>query len=478
VPVPAPAPAAVHRRPGLVLATIVLVQLLFGIDSSVTNVALPTIGAELGLDVVAQSWVQTAYLLAFGGLLLLGGRLGAMAGRRRLLVVGVLVFTAASALGGLADSAAMLVAARAAQGVGAALAAPNTLALLMATFAPGAPRDRALAVFSAVLGTGATLGLVLGGLLTSGASWRWVLLVNVPLGLLIAVAAPRALPETDRVPGGLDVLGVVTSAVGLAALVFGLTRAAGAGWADPATPGALVVAVLALGGFFAVERRARLPILPLEVVLDRARGTGYLAAATMAGAMFGAFFLLTQFLQEVMGLGALAAGLALVPLMGGMLVTVRLVPRVLARTRPSTPVLVGAALFAVGAAWLARLPADPDYVLDLLGPMLLVGVAGGMSFVPLSSSILAGITPAHAGAASGALQVLQYAGTALGVAGAVTVYGAARQAGADLAPAIDAGIAASAVLAVATGVLALVRRRWERPVSAAAGSTPRPPRRG
>jgi EmrB/QacA subfamily drug resistance transporter len=449
------------RRPGLVLATIVLVQLLFGIDSSVANVALPTIGAELGLDLVAQSWVQTGYVLGFGGLLLLGGRLGAMLGRRRMLVAGVLVFTAASALGGLAPTGAVLIAARAVQGVGAAMAAPNTLALLMTTFATGAARNRALAVFSAVLGTGATLGLVLGGLLTSGANWRWVLLVNVPIGVLVAVTAPRTLPETPRSPGRLDLAGVVTSAVGLAALVFGLTRAAGAGWADPATLGALGVAAVALAGFFAVEARTRLPILPLPVVLERSRGTGYLAAAAMAGAMFGAFFLLTQYLQEVMGLAALASGLALLPMMGGMLVTVRLVPRILTRTRPSSPVIAGAALFAVGAAWLTRLPADPDYLTDLLGPMVLVGIAGGMAFVPLSSSILAEVPPDQAGAASGALQVLQYAGTALGVAGAVTVFGAAQRAGADLAAAIDAGIVVSLGLAVVTGVLALVRRRWE-----------------
>jgi EmrB/QacA subfamily drug resistance transporter len=454
-------PEAATRRPGLVLAAIVLVQLLFGIDSSVANVALPTIGAELGLDVVAQSWVQTAYVLAFGGLLLLGGRLGTLYGRRRLLVIGVLVFTAASALGGLAASGSLLITGRALQGVGAALAAPNTLALLMTTFAPGAARNRALAVFSAVLGTGATLGLVLGGLLTSGASWRWVFLVNVPLGLLVALSAPRTLPETGRSAGRLDPAGVATSAVGLAALVFGLTRAAGAGWTDPATLVSLVVAVVALAGFFAVEGRVEQPILPLSLVLDRSRGTGFLAAATMAGAMFGTFFLLTQYLQEVMGLGALTAGLGLLPMMGGMLVTVRLVPRVLARTRPSTPVVAGAALFAIGALWLTRLPADPVYAVDLLAPMILVGVAGGISFVPLSSSILAEVAPEQAGAASGTLQVLQYAGTALGVAAAVTVFGAAGRAGAGLSAAIDAGIAVSVALAVVTGALALLRRRWE-----------------
>jgi EmrB/QacA subfamily drug resistance transporter len=453
--------STITRRPGLVLATIVLVQLLFGIDSSVANVALPTIGAELGLDLVAQSWVQTAYVLAFGGLLLLGGRLGAMLGRRRVLVVGVLVFTVASALGGLAGSGAMLIAGRAAQGVGAAMAGPNTLALLMTTFAPGAARNRALAIFSAVLGTGAALGLVLGGLLTSGAGWRWVLLINVPLGLLVAATAPRTLPETDRVPGRLDLLGVATSAVGLVALVFGLTRAAGSGWGDPTTLGALAVGVLGLGGFVAVERRARLPILPPAVLLERTRGTGYLAAALMAGAMFGAFFLLTQYLQQVVGLDALWAGLALLPMMGGMLVTVRLVPRILARTRPSTPVVAGSLLFAVGAAWLSRLPADPTYVVDVLGPSLLLGVAGGMSFVPLSSSVLAEITPEQAGAASGALQVVQYAGTALGVAGVVTVVGAALRAGSDLTRAIDAGIAGTVVLALAVCAVALVRRRWE-----------------
>jgi EmrB/QacA subfamily drug resistance transporter len=455
------APPVADRRPALVLSTIVLVQLLFGIDSSIATVATPTIGAELGLDVVAQSWIQNAYVLAFGGLLLLGGRLGAMLGRRRMLVIGVAVFTAASAAGGLAGSGAVLLVARAVQGVGAAMAGPNTLALLVVTFAAGATRDRALAVFSAVLGVGATLGLVLGGLLTSGLDWRWVLLVNVPIGLAVVAVAPRMLPETERVPGRLDLPGVLTSAVGLAALVLGLTRAAESGWTAPATLGTLAVAVAGLAGFALVERRARTPILPPDVLLGGGRGSGYLAAMTMAGAMFGTFFLLTQYLQQAVGLDALGAGLALVPMMGGMLVTVRLVPRLLARTRPSTPVVAGSLLFVVGAGWLTRLPTDPVYVRDLLVPLVLVGIAGGLSFVPLSSSILSGVPPEQAGAASGALQVLQYAGSALGVAALVTAFAAARRSGAGLVPALDLGFAGAAVLALVVCAIALPRRLRE-----------------
>ncbi len=442
----------------VVLTILVVTQLLFGIDATVITVALPSIGAELGLDVVAQSWVQTGYVVAFGGLLLLGGRIGDVLGRRRALVIGVLVFAAASLLGGLAPSGGWLLACRAAQGAGAALASPNTMALLMLTFAAGPARNRALAIFSAVLGTGAAVGLVVGGVLTSTASWRWGLLVNPPIAGAVAIVAPRVLPESERLRRPMDLLAIATSATGLAALVFGLTRAASDGWGSPVALGALVAAVVLLAVFVAVERRSSSPVLPLDLVLDRTRGAGYLAALSAAAAMFGAFFLLTQFMQQVLGFGALAAGLGFLPLMGTQVLTARLAPRLLARVRPSTLAASGALIVLVAALWLARLDNDSTWVSGLLGPMLLLGLGGGVTFVPLSSAILGGVRPEQAGAAAAALQVSQYTGSALGVAAVVGVFAAASRTGAGLADGLAAGMLGAAGFAVLVAVLAFAVR--------------------
>ncbi|MGI5125305.1 MFS transporter [Pseudonocardia sp. CA-107938] len=438
----------------VVLAVIVIAQLMLGIDATVVVVAMPTIGAELGLDVVDQSWIQTAYVVAFGGLLLLGGRLGDVLGRRRALVGGILLFTAASALGGLADAGPWLVAARALQGAGAAVIGPNAMALLMLSFPTGPARDRALSIMSAVLSSGAVVGLVVGGVLTSSASWRWGLLINLPIGLAVALLAPRVLPETPRTSGALDLPGVATSALGLGALVFGLTRAAEHGWTAPDAVGGLVAAVVLLAAFAVIEQRAARPVLPPELLRDRGRSAGYLASMLAAAAMFGTFFLLTQFLQEVLGFDALAAGLGFLALMLPQLVTVRLVPRLLARWRPRVLVPTGAALAGAAALWLSRLDASSTYAGGLVGPMLLIGIGGGLVFVPLTRTILAAVPPEQAGAASGTLQVTQYTGTALGVAVLVGVYAAAGRAGLALPSALATGMLAAAAFVVAVAVLA------------------------
>jgi predicted MFS family arabinose efflux permease len=360
----------------------------------------------------------------------------------------------ASLAGGLAPSGAWLVVCRVLQGAGAALASPNTMALLMLTFPAGPARNRALAIFSAVLGTGAAVGLVVGGLLTSTASWRWGLLVNPPIAAVVVFLAPRVLPESDRLRGRLDLPAIVTSAVGLAALVFGLTRAASDGWGSPVALGVLVAAVVLLTTFVLVERRSPTPVLPLELVLDRTRGAGYLAALSAAAAMFGAFFLLTQFMQQVLGFGALGAGLGFLPLMGTQVLTARLVPRLLARVRPSTLVVSGALLVLVAVLWLARLDGESTWAGGLLGPMLLLGLGGGMTFVPLSSVILGGVRPEQAGAAAAALQVSQYTGSALGVAVVVGVFATATRTGADLPAALATGMLGAAGCTLLVALLA------------------------
>jgi EmrB/QacA subfamily drug resistance transporter len=449
----------------MVLVMIVAVQMMFGIDSTVMTVALPSAGRELGLDVAAQSWVQSSYVVAFAGLLLLGARLGDRIGRRRMVMIGVALFTVSSLSGGLAVNGPMLVALRAAQGAGAALAGPNTMALLMLAFAAGPARNQALAIFSAVLGAGGTLGLVLGGLLTSGAGWRIVLLINVPVGIVLLALAPRFLPEADRTSRPLDLPGIVTSGTGVAALVLGLTNAAEYGWTTASAITPMAVAVVLLVGFVLLEQRAADPVLPMTLLTDRSRGTGYLAAALASGAMFGTFFLLTQYLQIVLRLGPLAAGLALVPLMGSMLVTIRLVPQLLARRRASGVVMIGASLFLLGAAWLTVLDADSTYIAGILGPLVLLGVGGGLTFVPLSSSIFGAVPQTLAGSASGALQALQYSGTAFGVAVLVALFSAARRSGTDFGAAIGDAMIGGLVLEALVLVLAAGRIRWDEPAA-------------
>ncbi len=453
----------------VLLAIIVIAQLMLGIDSTVVVVAMPTIGAELGLDVVDQSWIQTSYVVTFGGLLLLGGRLGDVLGRRRALVIGVLLFTAASALGGLADTGPWLIAARALQGVGAAITGPNAVALLMRSFAAGPARDRALSIMSAVLGSGGVLGLVLGGVLTSSASWRWGLLINLPIGIAVAVLAPRLLPETPRTSGPLDLPGIATSALGLGALVFGLTCAAEHGWTAPDAIVGLVAAALLLAAFAVIERRAARPVLPPELLRDRGRAAGYLASLLAVAAMFGTFFLLTQFLQEVLGFNALAAGFGFLALMLPQLVTVRLVPRLLARWRPRVLVPTGAAMAAVAALWFSRLDAASTYAGGLVGPMLLLGIGGALIFMPLTRTVLATVPAEHAGAAAGTLQVAQYAGSALGIAVLVGVYAATARAGAPLPSALATGMLAAALFVLPAAALAVLADRTATPQPAAAG---------
>jgi len=453
----------------VVLAIIVIAQLMLGVDATVVVVAMPTIGAELGLDVIDQSWIQTVYSVTFAGLLLLGGRLGDVLGRRRALVGGVLLFTVASALGGLAAAGPWLIAARALQGAGAAITGPNAIALLMLSFAAGPARDRALSIMSAVLGSGAALGVAIGGVLTSSASWRWGLLINLPIGIAVAVLAPRVLPETPRTSGPLDLPGIATSAIGLGALVFGLTRAAEHGWTAPDAVVGLAVAALLLVAFAVIERRATRPVLPPQLLLDRGRSVGYLAVLLAAAAMFGIFFLLTQFLQEVLGLDPLAAGLGFLALLLPQIATVRLVPRLLARSRPRVIVPMGAALMTAAALWLSRLDDSSTYAGGLLGPMLLAGIGGGLVFMPLTRTILATARPVDAGAAAGTLQVTQYTGAALGVAVLVGVYAAAARAGAALPSALATGMLAAAVLALPVAVLAVLADRTAKPQPATVG---------
>jgi EmrB/QacA subfamily drug resistance transporter len=414
-------------RPGLALAIIVTCQLMLMLDVTVMNVALPRIRADLGFTSAGLSWVLNAYTLVFGGLLLLGGRAGDLFGRRRLFLGGVAVFTAASLLGGLADSAGWLLFARILQGLGAAAAGPSALALITSTFTEPRARVRALSVFSAVASAGFAIGLIVGGLLTEWFSWRAVLFINIPFGLAILALAPRFIPEPERHPARLDLPGALTATAGTAALVYGFIRAAEAGWSDSAALAALVAGVAVLAVFLWTEVRTAEPLMPLRLFADRNRAAGYLNFFFGPMAMMSAFFFLTLFLQEIAGYGSLTTGFAFLPLAATLFTVSQLMPRWLATYGPRPFAVAGTLLMVLGLAWLTQLSPSSGYVSGLLGPMIVLGLGGGLAFVPLNVVIMSTVRPADAGAAGGVLQTMQQVGSTLGLAVLVTVAGSASR---------------------------------------------------
>ncbi|MFE9437535.1 MFS transporter [Streptomyces sp. NPDC006602] len=412
---------------GVVLFVVVTAYLMVGVDSTVVNVALPDIQRDLAFSPTGLSWVLNAYTLAFGGLLLLGGRIGDIVGRRRTLTVGVLVFAASSLLGGVAGDSAWLLAARALQGVGAALTAPSTLALITTNFPEGPRRHHALGVYSSMAGIGASVGLVLGGMLTTWASWRWSLLINVPIGVAVALALPRVVSETPRRAGRFDAAGALAGTAGTTSLVYAFIRVSEEGWSDTQALLGFTTAAALLTAFALVEARAAQPILPLRLFADRDRAGGYAGILLLPAGMFGAFYFLTLIGQQVLDYSPLRAGFAFLPLTLAMFTTVRLVPRLLARFGAKPVLLTGMALIASAGGWLWRLDPDDGYATGLLGPLLLMGLGVGLSIMPLNATILARVRPSEAGAASGLLQTLQWLGGTLGLSILVTVYGTATR---------------------------------------------------
>ena len=436
------------RQAAIALAVIVDCQLMLILDGTIVNIALPNIQRSLNFSANDLTWVINAYALAFGGLLLLGGRAGDILGRRRLFIAGIVVFTVASLLGGFATSAGWLLASRAGQGLGAAMAAPSALALILSTFPEGSGRTRALSIYSAVGASGASLGLIAGGLLTSFVSWRWVMFVNVPLGIAIVLLAPRFIAEPERNAGRFDVLGALTGTVGIVALVYGFIRASSFGWSDMLTVASFVTAVIMLALFVIVERRARQPIMPLRLFADRNRASGYLNMLLIPAAAFGTFFFLTQFVQNVLGFSPVVAGLSFLPLSLTILGVSQAVPRLLPRFGAKILLISGAVLIAAGMLWLTQVSAATNYLSGLLGPMLLLGVGFGLSFTPLTVVILSGVPGRDAGAASGLLQTMQQVGGSLGIAMLVTQFGTASR---GATAAITTELQARQIIASATG---------------------------
>src|SRR3984885_4927095 len=364
------ASAAPSRRQGrrnLALTIMLGAQLMIILDATVVNIALPHIQNGLHFSATSLSWVMNGYTLTFGGLLLLGGRAGDILGRRRMFMAGIVIFTLASFAGGLAPNAAVLLTARAVQGVGGALASPAVLALVVSGFSEGKERIRALAIYSAVVTGGSSLGLVLGGMITQWANWRWVLFINVPIGIAVTVLAPMFVAETPRQPGRFDLPGAVTSTVGVAAMVYAFIRAASNGWGGSVALGAFALAPVLPVAFVVNETRAPQPITPLRLFADPGRSGSFVTRLLLVAGMFGMFFFLTQFLQDVLGFGALTTGIAFLPMTVMLFGVSRLMPRLIPRVGGYRLMLIGMVPVVIGMAWLSRVSPSTDYWSGVFG---------------------------------------------------------------------------------------------------------------
>jgi len=409
-------PKSPPRNLNLALVVIALAQLMVVLDVAIVNVALPSIQRELHFAATDLEWVVNAYAIAFGGLLLFGGRTGDLFGRRRMFIIGALMFTAGSMAGGLATSSTFLIAARAAQGVGAAILAPTALSLLAATFRQGAQRNRALGVYSAVSAGGGGIGLLMGGVITNYLSWRWIMFVNVPIGLLLAFAAPRVLIRVEGKPGRLDLPGALTVTAGVSLLVYGLARVATHDWSDNVTRAVLAIAVTLLLTFVALESRGRHPLMPLRIFANRNRSGAYGLSLAIGAALSGMLFLLTLFLQNVLGFSPLQAGFAFLPTALGVVVGAGLTSRVIGRVGPRVPMTTGALLAATGMFWLSAVTVHANYFADVLGPLVVLAIGLGMAFVSTSVTAISGVQPNESGLASALLNVGRQLGGSLGIA--------------------------------------------------------------
>ncbi|QWF21831.1 MFS transporter [Nocardioides sp. LMS-CY] len=455
------------------IAIVLVAQLMIVLDATVVNVALPRIDADLGFGPASLSWVLNAYTLTFGGLLLLGGRLGDVLGRLKVFEVGLAVFTLASALGGLAQTPGQLVAARAFQGVGAALAAPSVLALLTTSAPDEAARHRAFALFGAVSSGGASLGLLLGGVLTDVGSWRWTLFINVPIGIAVLLIAPRFVDETQRRPGRFDVVGAVTATFGAVSLVWALIGTPEHGWLSARTIGGFALGLALLAVLAGTERRVAHPMIRPHLLRSRSRLGALAVMALVVGGQFSMFFLVVQYLQTVLGLGPLASGFAFLPLTLGIFAVSRVTPALLARFGPRTLMVAGTAGLTVSFALLSSVGTGDTYTGAVLVPMLLNGVSAGLVFMPVTVLVLGGVEPEHAGAASGLLQTTQQLGGAVGVAAIVSVYAAGAVPG-RFVPGLQAAFLTSASFAALALLVSLVVVRTRRGPAPAAASAPEP----
>jgi EmrB/QacA subfamily drug resistance transporter len=451
------------------LALVCVAFFMTVLDVSIVNVALPSIGRSLHFSETGLQWVITAYAITFGGFLLLGGRAGDILGRKRMFLLGVAIFSAASLVCGLASSTGMLVAARAAQGFGAAIVSPSTLSIITTTFEEGAERNKALGIWGAMGGSGAAAGVLFGGILTKYLGWEWIFFVNVPVGALVLVLAPRIVRES-RAPGdghAYDLVGASSVTAGLALLVYAISKAPVDGWGDSTTIALLIVAAALIAFFLIWESRVPRPLMPLSIFRIRTLAGANIVGVLLGASVFANFFLLTLYVQNVLHFSALKTGITFLATAGTTVVVAALSQWLTTKIGPRIVMAVGLALNTAGLIWYAQIPVHGSYVHDLLGGYLLVGFGLALAFIPVSIAALAGVGPREAGLASGLLNTSQQVGGAIGVAIASTVAvsrathllhvgdspAAALTSGYSLAFWVVAGISAAGVVAA----LGLVR---------------------
>ena len=476
-----------HARRWLILCVIGIAQLLVVLDVTIVNIALPSAQRDLGFSDDSRQWVITAYALAFGSLLLLGGRISDLFGRKWTFITGLLGFASASALGGSAQTFGMLVSARALQGVFAAMLAPAALSLLTTTFTDPAERGKAFGVFGAIAGTGGAFGLLLGGALTEILDWRWCLYVSMVFAAPAAIAATRLLhhvPVPSRPP--LDIPGTLMASSGLFALVFGLSHAERDGWGDPVTVGFLAAAAVLLVGFVALQRRVAHPLLPPRVIADRNRGGAFLAVATAGAGIFGVFLFLTFYLQNTRGMSALETGLAFLPMSVSVIAAATIVStRLLARTGPRPLIPTGMVSAAIGMALLTRIGVDTGYASHVLPSLVLIGLGFGMIIAASIATATLGVARHDSGVASAMVSTSQQVGGSVGTALLSTLAASAASAyvtdhGAVPAALGHAAVAgyttafwwAAAIFAVGAVATAGLLRSGARPVAAHGGPEP------
>jgi EmrB/QacA subfamily drug resistance transporter len=401
----------------MALALLALAQFVVVLDASIVNVALPSIGTDLEFSQDDLSWVVNGYTLFFGGFLLLGGRMADLLGRRRLFMGGLVLFALASLAGGLATSPGMLIAARAVQGLGAAMLSPAALSLVTVMFTEGAERNKALGVWGAVAGSGGAAGVLLGGILTEYAGWEWVLFVNVPIGIAAAALAPRLLPES-RNEGArhFDIAGAVSVTAGLSLLVYTLVDANDAGWLSGQT---LILGAISLGlliAFYAIERASKAPLVPFAIFRRRTITGVNIVGLLVAMALFSMFFFISLYMQQVLGYSAIKSGLSYLPLAGGIIVSAGIASSLVTKFGFKPILVTGLVLTAIGLVWFAQVDVDGSYLGDILFPSLIAAVGLGFAFVPMTIGAVSGVEPHETGLASGLINTSQQVGGALGLA--------------------------------------------------------------
>ncbi len=410
--------ATLQERRWLALALLCVAQFVVVLDASITNVALPTIGESLGISQDNLSWVVNAYVLTFGGFLLLGGRLADLLGRRRVFIAGLILFALASLAGGFAESETALIIARAVQGLGAAILSPAALSIVTTTFRDGSERNKALGVWGAVAGSGGAAGVLLGGVLTEYLGWEWVLWVNVPIGIIAAMLATSLIMESrsESETRAFDFAGAVSVTAGLSLLVFGLVEANDAGWGSAQTLGVLAGAVVLLAAFVAIELRSSSPLMPFSIFRNRTL-TGANVVGILTGAsLFSMFFFISLYMQNVLGYSAIKAGVSYLPLAVTIIIAAGVASQVVTKIGYKPILAAGMLLIGAGLLWFGQISPDGTYLSDVLGPSLLAAVGLGFAFVPQTIAAVSGVDDHEAGLASGLINTSQQVGGALGLA--------------------------------------------------------------